>query len=173
MTTALLTCSRVGVVLRWRRAKEKAGQALRPISGSLGPDLGLGGPARAEARSAGGGDAEDAGDSGDGGRLVAAWQRASRARSGPGRTLSGLVCPVGALRVRWTRLDLTGTGVLCSRVRSTTALGGGGCSLPRGGVSADHGSFLSSLPSCRPRGGYFGEAAMAASGSVWRMLVGG
>ena len=81
-------------------------------------------------RSADGGDGLDAGDGGDNSRSVAARRRASRAHSGPGRTLLELVCPCGGFTGLWARSDLTRTGVLCCRVRSTTAFGGGGCSLP-------------------------------------------
>ena len=73
--------------------------------------------------------------------LVAAWRRASRVQIRPGRTLLGLVCPMGALRVRWIWPDLTGTGVLCCLVRSTTVLDGGDCSFPRGRSSVDLGSL--------------------------------
>ena len=45
--------------------------------------------------------------------------------------------PFGALRTRWFRPVLTESSVLYGRVRSTTVIGGGGCSLPRGRGAVD------------------------------------
>ena len=84
------------------------------------------------------------GCSGDGSRPVAVWRRTLRAQPKPGRTRLGLVCPGGALRARWARPNLIGTGVSCGRVRSTTTFGGGGSSLPRGRGPADPDSGYSS-----------------------------
>ena len=87
--------------------------------------------------------------SGHGGRPVAAWRRASWARSRPGRTLLGLVCPAGALRARQARPDLTGNRMLCGRVRSTNVFVGGGSSLPCGRGYADPDTLYPSPLSCR------------------------
>ena len=119
------------------------------------------------------GAATDAGDSGDGGRPIAAWRQASRAYCGPGWTLLGLVCPEGALRARWARPDLAGTGVFCCLVRSITVLGGGGWSLPPAAVLLIPVHSSSASSSCRPPDSFFGETALVASGSWWRKLVGG
>ena len=69
----------------------------------------------------------------------------------------------GASRACWARPNLIGTGVPCHRVRSTTAKGGGGSSLPRGRGTANPESGYSSLSSCRPRDDTFGETTMEAS----------
>ena len=85
------------------------------------------------------------------------WDRLDSIRTG--------MPPVGALWARWARPDLTDTGVLCCRVRSTTDFGDGGCSLPLGYSTADPGSY-SSASSCRTREGYFRETTTVASDAL-------
>ena len=60
------------------------------------------------------------------------------------------------------RPNLTGTGMSCGRVRSTTAIGGGGSSLPRSRHPADPEPCYFSPSSVRPRDACFGETAMGA-----------
>ena len=59
------------------------------------------------------------------------------------------------------------------RVRSSTALGGGGSSLPHGPDNADPGTCFFSLLSGRPQDHGFGETTRMVSCPWWRMLMGG
>lgn len=150
------------------------GWALQPRFGPAGPHLGQGGPAGSEARSADdGGEEEGVGAAATVALPVAARRRASRTHFGSGRTLLGLVCPRGGFTGPLGPAGPDGDWCALLPRPVDYRLGGGGCSLPRGRGSARPGSLFSSPPSCRPRGGYFGETTMVASSSFWRMVVGG